>query len=82
MSCSLQLVPGHLHSLSVCLQVSAPGVSWATSFPLALRVPCEGLSDDVIWGLAQGVTYPAPSAFLNFFFYGQLVLFSAIVRCY
>ncbi len=35
---------GHIHGLYICLQFSAPCVSWSASFPLALRVSCLGLA--------------------------------------
>lgn len=74
---SLQLVPGHIHGLYICLQFSAQCVSWSASVPLALRVPCQGLTGDVICWLMLGMFmhYPSPTPFLDFVLCRQLVRF-------
>lgn len=44
---SFQLVPGVTHLDDVSLEVMLPGVSWATSSPLSLRVSLQCLPADV-----------------------------------
>ena len=39
-------LPGVSHLLHFRLDVSPPGVSWPSAFPLLLRIPCQGLSGD------------------------------------
>ena len=47
------------------MQVTAPRVPRAASFPLPLRVPGQSLPGDIISRLPKGVAYPSPPSFLN-----------------
>lgn len=41
----LQLAPGDVQTLDVCLEVSLPGISWLATLSLPLGFPCQGLLD-------------------------------------
>ena len=53
--------------------VSPPRVSWPSSFPLPLGIPCQVLSGDAKLRFSQCVTNPTPFPSFYFYFYWQLI---------
>ena len=66
-------LPGVPHLPLFRLHVSPPGVSWPSSFPLPLGVPCQCLSCDARCRFSQRVTNPMPFSSFDFYFYWQLI---------
>lgn len=63
----LQLSPCMASSIHICLQITAPGVSWSASFPFPLWIPKEGMSCGAGCRLAKSVTIPSPTSSEDFF---------------
>ena len=61
------------HLLHFRLHVSPPGVSWPSSFPLPLWIPCHCLSCDARCRFSQCVTNPTPLSSFYLYFYWQLM---------
>ena len=66
-------LPGVPHLPRFRLHVSPPGVSWPSSFPLPLGIPCQCLSCDASCRFSQRVTNPTPFSSFYFYFYWQLI---------
>lgn len=61
----LQLAPGDVQTLDVCLEVSLPGISWLATLSLPLGFPCQGLLDAGFYLLHckwnnKGITHTCP----------------------
>ena len=69
-------LPGVPHLPHFRLHVSPPGVSWPSSFPLLLWVPCQCLSCDARYRFSQRVTNAMPFSSFYFYFYWQLISLS------
>ena len=68
-----KILPGVPHLPHFRLHVSPPGVSWPSSFPLPLGVPCLCLTCDARCRFSQRVTNPTPLSSFYFYFYWQLI---------
>ena len=66
-------LPGVPHLPRFRLHVSPPGVSWPSSFPLPLGIPCQYLSCDASCRFSQRVTNPTQFSSFYFYFYWQLI---------
>ena len=66
-------LPGVPHLPRFRLHISPPGVSWPSSFPLPLGIPCQCLSCDASCRFSQRVTNPTPFSSFYLYFYWQLI---------